>query len=173
MSIDLIYTGKYGVLNAQKLLNSTSNNINNVNTEGYVRKETLTYTSCVDWGVGATYTRRLYDQFVQKQMFTDQGNKSYYEAFASGMDTADRILSDDTMSLANATTKFFDALSTAANSPTSAANRNEAKGQLENLVGRINSANNTLVDSLNEVNGKISDEVADINSYTQAICNKQ
>ena len=119
MSIDLIYTGKYGVLNAQKLLNSTSNNINNVNTEGYVRKETLTYTSCVDWGVGATYTRRLYDQFVQKQMFTDQGNKSYYEAYASGMDTADRILSDETMSLANATTKFFDALSTAANSPTS------------------------------------------------------
>ena len=170
MSIDLIYTGKYGVLNAQKLLNSTSNNINNVNTEGYVRKETLTYTSCVDWGVGATYTRRLYDQFVQKQMYTDQGNKSYYEAYASGMDTADRILSDETMSLANATTKFFDALSTAANSPTSAANRNEAKGQLENLVGRINSANNTLVDSLNEVNGKISDEVADINSYTQAIC---
>ena len=52
MSIDLIYTGKYGVLNAQKLLNSTSNNINNVNTEGYVRKETLTYTSCVDCGLG-------------------------------------------------------------------------------------------------------------------------
>ena len=47
MSVDLILTGKYGVLNSQKLLNATSNNINNVNTDGYVRKETPTYTSCV------------------------------------------------------------------------------------------------------------------------------
>ena len=48
MSVDLILTGKYGVLNSQKLLNSTANNINNVNTDGYVRKQTITYTSCVD-----------------------------------------------------------------------------------------------------------------------------
>lgn len=169
MSIDLIYTGKYGVLNSQKLLNSTANNINNVNTDGYVRKETLTYTSCVDWGVGATITRRIYDQYVQKQLFTDQGAKSYYEALASGLNTTDTVLSDKTMSLANATTKFFDSLSTAVNSPTSQANRTEAQGQLENLIGRINSANDVLVNSLNEVNGKISDEVSTINSYTQAI----
>ena len=77
MSTDLIITGKYGVLNSQKLLNATSNNINNVNTEGYVRKETQTYTSCVDWGVGATYTRRVYDKYVQRQLFVDNGIASY------------------------------------------------------------------------------------------------
>lgn len=40
MGVDLILTGKYGVLNQQKLLNATSNNINNVNTEGvmFVKK---------------------------------------------------------------------------------------------------------------------------------------
>ena len=81
MSVDLILTGKYGVLNSQKLLNATSNNINNVNTDGYVRKETQTYTSCVDWGVGATYTRRVYDQYVQRQMFTDTGTKAYYSGY--------------------------------------------------------------------------------------------
>ena len=85
MSVDLILTGKYGVLNSQKLLNATSNNINNVNTDGYVRKETQTYTSCVDWGVGATYTRRVYDQYVQRQMFTDTGTKAYYSAYKEGM----------------------------------------------------------------------------------------
>ena len=52
----LIVTGKYGVLNSQRLLNSTSNNINNVSTEGYIRKDTITYTSVVNWGVGDTYT---------------------------------------------------------------------------------------------------------------------
>ena len=136
MSVDLILTGKYGVLNSQKLLNATSNNINNVNTDGYVRKETQTYTSCVDWGVGATYTRRVYDQYVQRQMFTDTGTKAYYSAYKEGMDTADKVLSDSTMSIANAATSVFDELSTAVNNPTSSANRSAAKAQLENLVER-------------------------------------
>ena len=94
MSVDLILTGKYGVLNSQKLLNSTANNINNVNTDGYVRKQTITYTSCVDWGVGETNTRRIYDQYVQRQMFQDAGAKGYYTAYKEGMNTADKVLSD-------------------------------------------------------------------------------
>ncbi len=170
MSVDLILTGKYGVLNSQKLLNATSNNINNVNTEGYVRKETQTYTSCVDWGVGATYTRRIYDQYVQRQMFTDTGTKAYYSAYKEGMDTADKVLSDSTMSIANAVTSVFDAMSTAVNNPTSSANRSAAKAQLENLVERANSANNSMLESLNTVNNQISDNVNDINSLTESIC---
>lgn len=170
MSVDLILTGKYGVLNSQKLLNATSNNINNVNTDGYVRKETQTYTSCVDWGVGATYTRRVYDQYVQRQMFTDTGTKAYYSAYKEGMDTADKVLSDSTMSIANAATSVFDELSTAVNNPTSSANRSAAKAQLENLVERANSANNSMLESLNTVNNQISDNVNDINSLTESIC---
>ena len=80
-STDLIITGKYGVLNQQKLLNATSNNINNVNTVGFIRKETQTYTSCVDWGVGATYTRRIYDQYVQRQMYSDCSDFNYFKAY--------------------------------------------------------------------------------------------
>lgn len=171
MSVDLILTGKYGVLNSQKLLNATSNNINNVNTEGYIRKETLTYTSCVDWGVGNTYTRRIYDQYVQRQLFTDTANKEYYSAYKEGMDTADKVLSDSTMSIANAATSMFDNLSTAVNNPTSSANRAAAKASIENLVERVNYANDLMLDSLNTVNNQISDDVNDINSLTQAICN--
>ncbi|MGN1281293.1 MAG: flagellar basal body rod C-terminal domain-containing protein [Succinivibrio sp.] len=171
MSIDLILTGKYGVLNSQKLLNATSNNINNVNTEGYIRKETLTYTSCVDWGVGATYTRRIYDQYVQRQLFTDTANKEYYSAYKEGMDTADQVLSDSTMSIANAATSMFDNLSTAVNNPTSSANRAAAKASIENLVERVNYANDLMLDSLNTVNNQIADDVNDINSLSQAICN--
>ena len=35
--LDLLQTGKYGVLTQQKMLGTTSNNITNVNTSGYVR----------------------------------------------------------------------------------------------------------------------------------------
>ena len=171
MGSDLIITGKYGVLNQQKLLNSTSNNINNVNTEGFIRKETQTYTSCVDWGVGGTYTRRIYDKFVQRQMYADGGHYNYYSALSTGLDATDRILSNDDMSIANAMTSYFDALSTAASLPTSAANRNAAMAQLDSLVKRFTTANESMFDSLVDINNRISDSVVDINSYTQAISN--
>lgn len=171
MGVDLILTGKYGVLNQQKLLNATSNNINNVNTEGYVRKETQTYTSCVDWGVGDTYTRRIYDQYVQRQMYSDSGSYNYYKAYASGMSTADSVLSDSTMSCANSMTNFFNELATAAGSPTSSANRQTALSKLGDVVQSYKTANDSLYDSLADANGKVSDDVNDVNSYTKAIAN--
>ena len=63
--VDMLQTGKMGILNSQTLLNTTSNNINNVNTEGFTRKQTVTYTSTINAGVGETYTKRIYDQYVQ------------------------------------------------------------------------------------------------------------
>lgn len=170
-STDLIITGKYGVLNQQKLLNATSNNINNVNTVGFIRKETQTYTSCVDWGVGATYTRRIYDQYVQRQMYSDCSDYNYYKAYAEGLDTTDRLLSDSTMSVANAMSDFFDELSTAASLPTSTANRQAAMAKLDIVVNRFQTANESMFDSLNDVNSRVHDSITEINSLTRSIAN--
>ena len=170
-STDLIITGKYGVLNQQKLLNATSNNINNVNTVGFIRKETQTYTSCVDWGVGATYTRRIYDQYVQRQMYSDCSDYNYYKAYGEGLDTTDRLLSDENMSVANSMSDFFDELSTAASLPTSTANRQAAMAKLETVVNRFHTANESMFDSLDDVNNRIHDNVTEINSLTRSIAN--
>ncbi|WP_281072300.1 flagellar hook-associated protein FlgK [Succinivibrio dextrinosolvens] len=170
-STDLIITGKYGVLNQQKLLNATSNNINNVNTVGFIRKETQTYTSCVDWGVGATYTRRIYDQYVQRQMYSDCSDYNYYKSYAEGLDTTDRLLSDSTMSVANAMSDFFDELSTAASLPTSTANRQAAMAKLDIVVNRFHTANESMFDSLNDVNSRVHDSITEINSLTRSIAN--
>ena len=169
MSSDLIITGKTGVLNQQRLLNSTSNNINNVNTEGFIRKETQTYTSCVDWGVGATYTRRIYDQYVQRQMYVDSGAYNYHKAFAEGLDSADKLLSDDANSLANAMSDFFDELSTAAALPTSSSNRQAVLQDLKSVLYRYQQANESIRSTIDDVNGRIHDNVTNINSLTESI----
>ncbi len=166
----LIVTGKYGVLNSQRLLNSTSNNINNVSTEGYIRKDTITYTSVVNWGVGDTYTRRIYDQYVQRQLFTDTANSAYYHAYSEGLNVADNVLSDPDMSIANSISNFFDSLSTATDSPTSSGSRETALAKLRDVVTRFTTTSDNLLSSLNDVNAKINDSVSDINSYTKAIC---
>ena len=166
----LIVTGKYGVLNSQRLLNSTSNNINNVSTEGYIRKDTITYTSVVNWGVGDTYTRRIYDQYVQRQLFTDTANSAYYHAYSEGLNVADNVLSDPDMSIANSISNFFDSLSTATDSPTSSGSRETALAKLRDVVTRFTTTSDNLLSSLSDVNAKIHDSVDDINSYTKAIC---
>ena len=166
----LIVTGKYGVLNSQRLLNSTSNNINNVSTEGYIRKDTITYTSVVNWGVGDTYTRRIYDQYVQRQLFTDTANSAYYHAYSEGLNVADNVLSDPDISIANSISNFFDSLSTATDSPTSSGSRETALAKLRDVVTRFTTTSDNLLSSLSDVNAKINDSVDDINSYTKAIC---
>ena len=108
--IDILKTGKYGILANQKLLATTSNNISNVNTTGYTRQRTDVYTNCIEWGIGDTYTRRIYNQYVQREMFRDQGNKGFYESYKTGMGTVDEMLSDDSMNIASSLNSYFKSL---------------------------------------------------------------
>ncbi|HAH70780.1 MAG TPA: flagellar hook-associated protein FlgK [Succinivibrionaceae bacterium] len=168
--LDLIQIGKFGVLNAQKLISTTSNNINNVNTEGYTRKQTLTYTSSIDWGVGNTDTRRIYSQYVQRELYADNGNKSYYEAAKSGMSSVDSMLSDDEMSVSTAFTKYFNALSSSVQNPTSTSAREEVLADLKVIQNRFTTLNGEIQRQIADVNGKINDSVSSVNSLTRSIC---
>ncbi len=167
--LDLIQIGKFGVLNSQKLISTTSNNINNVNTEGYTRKQTLTYTSTIDWGVGSTDTRRIYNQYVQRELYSDTGSKNYYEAYKSGMESTDSMLSDDDMSVSTAFTKFFNALSSSIQNPTSSSSREEVLADLKIIQNRFKTLNKEIQSQINAVNDKVNDAVSNVNSLTAAI----
>nr|MCR5084606.1 flagellar hook-associated protein FlgK [Succinivibrionaceae bacterium] len=167
--MDLLITGKYGLLAEQKLLGTTSNNITNVNTEGYIRKNTNVYTNVVDWGVGETYTRRMYNQFVQREMLRDQGNQAYYEAYVSGMDTIDKTLSDDALSVSNRVNALFSSLSDAVDNPTSIACREELMINCENLTDDFNTLATYTMQQITDVNGKVEDQVSVINGLTYGI----
>ena len=167
--VDMLQTGKMGILNSQTLLNTTSNNINNVNTEGFTRKQTVTYTSTINWGVGDTYTKRIYDQYVQREMFQDQGRVGFNEAYISGMEAVDKMLTDENMSVSNAVGSYFDSLSDAVQNPTSTADREESLASLKTIVERYNNLNLSISDKIRDVNSKINDDVALINSYASSI----
>ena len=59
-----------GVAASNKLLQTTSNNIANINTQGYVRERTELTTQLVG-GVGFGSTERVINQFAQNQMRRD------------------------------------------------------------------------------------------------------
>ena len=173
--LDLLQTGKYGLLAHQNLLHTTSNNISNVNTEGYVRQNTNYYTSVIDWGIGESYTRRMYDQYVQRELFRDRGTVGYYDAYISGMDTVDSMLSESSMNIASSLNSYFSALQDAVQDPTSTASRRELLAQLEIMVDRYGTLNANITNELKDVNAKIDDTVTTINELVYNIyeVNKQ
>lgn len=166
--LDLLQTGKYGVLTQQKLLNTTSNNITNVNTEGYVRQETVVYTSAIEWGIGETITRRLYDKYTQREMFRDQGNVGFYDAYATGLNTVDKLLSSEDTSMATQLDNLFSSMEESVHNTTSTAYRQELLTQLQTTVDRYNTLNYNIKNELTDINNKISDSATNINDLVEA-----
>ena len=166
--LDLLQTGKYGVLTQQKLLNTTSNNITNVNTEGYVRQETVVYTSAIEWGIGETITRRLYDKYTQREMFRDQGNVGFYDAYATGLNTVDKLLSSKDTSMASQLDNLFSSMEESVHNTTSTAYRQELLTQLQTTVDRYNTLNYNIKNELTDINNKISDSATSINDLVEA-----
>lgn len=167
--MDLLKIGKYGVKTAQTLLNTTSNNISNVSTEGYTRRRSVTYTSTVDWGVGDTITSRVYNQFVQRQMYSDLGSYKYYEAYKTCMSSVDSMLSNKDMSISTSLNSFFDSLSDAVQNPTSAGSREEVIAEMVSMVNRFNSLNQGMKDELNVVNDQVRDNITTLNENLKAL----
>lgn len=166
--MDLLQTGKFGVLANQQLLGTTSNNITNVNTDGYVRQDTRVYTNAVDWGIGSIVTRRMYDKYVQREMFRDQGNVGFYDAYATGLSTVDNLLSKDDTSIATSLNDFFSSMQSAVQNTTSVANRRELLTQLQNMVDRFESLNYNINNELTDINNKIGDTASTINSLVKS-----
>ena len=167
--LDLLQIGKFGVLNSQKLLSSTSNNINNVNTEGFTRRRTTTYTNSIEWGVGRTDTVRIYNQYVQRELYSDNGSLAYYTAYANGMSSTDSMLSDDDMSLSTAMSNYYDALSSSVQSPTSVSSREEVIADLKILTNRAQTLNGEIQKDIINLNAQVSDSVTKINNLTYGI----
>lgn len=169
MGMDILQTGKYGILAHQKLLATTSNNISNVNTTGYTRQDTLVYTNVVDWGIGDTYTRRIYNQYVQREMFRDQGNVGYYDSYTNAMSQVDQMLSDEDMSISSSLNSYFSALQDAIQSPTSSATRRELLSQLNLMVNKYQTLNKNIQNELKDVNSQVDDTVVKINTIVKGI----
>ena len=81
-SVDLFSLATSGVNASSKLLQTTSNNIANVNTPGYVRERTELQNSQV-FGVEIGNTERIINVFAQNQLRRDITSVGELEAFST------------------------------------------------------------------------------------------
>ena len=63
MADNLLTIGTSGVLASTGLLNTTGNNISNLNTKGYVRQSTEYEAAMLGLGVGRGTTNRIANEF--------------------------------------------------------------------------------------------------------------
>jgi flagellar hook-associated protein 1 FlgK len=134
---DLFTMATSGLNASNKLLATTSNNIANVNTEGYIRERTE-FTARLGGGVDFGFTDRVLDTFAQNQLRRDTSAVGEFQAFNDRVESLDNVLASEANSISFSMTQFFSSLQTATDDPTNMPSRDQVIGQAQGLVSRIN-----------------------------------
>ncbi len=133
---DLLNIATSGLRTQQQLLQTTGNNIANVNTEGYVRQRTV-FESEVSGGVGQGYTNRVLDQFALNQLRRDTSIYSELDAYLQKSELLDGVFANAETNLSGSISQFFASLQTAADEPNNMAARSLVLGEGESLLGHF------------------------------------
>lgn len=185
MATGILGTGVSGLLAAQRSLAVASNNIANVNTDGYSRQRVNLATqspdrlgnSFIGTGVTVSSIQRIYDEFNTLQIRAATSSSTQADKFYAFANQIDAMLSDADAGVMSALQGFFDATQAVANDPSSLEPRQVMVSEAESLASRFQNyylqisnlgenVNNALVAAVNDVNG-IATAVAGINQQIQ------
>jgi flagellar hook-associated protein 1 FlgK len=165
---DLFSIAKTGVNASNRLLNTTSNNIANINTEGYVRERTE-FQSELTGGVNRGFTDRVLNQFAMNQLRRDTTSVGEAQAFFDRAEGLDNVLASEANSISGAVTRFFASVQTAADDPTNITSRNSVLGEAQGLVNRVNTLGDFITVKEREVEQQIEDSVNNANALIKQI----
>ncbi|MBT1450802.1 flagellar biosynthesis protein FlgK [Glaciecola sp. XM2] len=165
---DLFTLAKSGINASNRLLNTTSNNIANVNSEGYVREST-TFTSRLNGGVDFGFTDRVFDVFAQNQLRRDTSLVGEAQAFYGAVEGLDRVLASEANSISQSMTRFFGSIQTAADDPTSMPARDAIMGEASAMLNRVTQLGDFIKAKEDEAELQIEQSVARANSLINQI----
>lgn len=177
MGTGLYSIGVSGITAAQLGLLATSHNITNANTPGYTRQATVQATNiAVNTGAGAIgqgvhvqTIKRLYDQYITDQVNSAQSQVSDLDSYYSQIKQIDSLLADATSGLSPALQSFFSGAQQVASSPSLLPARQSMISSAETLAERFQMLDSRLVDLNEEINGRMVDAVAQVNTYASLI----
>lgn len=181
MSFDLLNIGKNGILAHQQSLQTTGKNINNTNTDSYVRERTEYFESSYG-GLERVRVQRMIDQFANRQLRTDISKVNYYQANLQQAEQLDTLLGDSTTNVASSVESFFNTLQDANNDPGSVTARQLVLAEADAMVTKFNDFSSYLDDQKSIINDRlklstdrinsISENLAELNSKIQSSAGK-
>lgn len=167
-SADLLSIARSGVDASNQLLTTTGHNIANVNTEGYVRERT-TFVSQLTGGVGQGTTERILSTFAQNQLRRDTTLESHYQEYWNKTAVVDNLFASEANSISKSMSRFFSAVQTATDDPTSIAARQLVLGEAKSMVGQIANMTGFLRTKEEELNLEIQSNIDKVNSLVKSI----
>ena len=155
-------------------LRVVSNNIANVNTPNYARRQVILEALSSDGastGVGIADIQRVTDQFLTQESLSASASSSYYDTQSGIFDQISALLGSpgDGNALTSQLSNVFSALGNAALSPTTASSQNSVVDSLNTLATSISSLSSSLSGLASQTDGQLATSVSTCNSLIQQI----
>lgn len=172
-----INNGLSGLLAAQRALQTTSNNVANANTDGYVRQRVSFGENpgheiggfSVGTGVHVAGIDRIYDQFLGAELNNATMSQHRAQSFNDLAMRLDGLLGNPDLNISPNIQRFFDQVELLNRDPTSAVNRQQLLAEAESLTQRFHQMNSQLAGVANEVDGRLRESVITINGLAASI----
>jgi flagellar hook-associated protein 1 len=172
-----ITNGLSALIAAQRALQTTSNNIANANTAGYVRQRidfveqpgTPLGRITIGAGVAVADVSRVYDQFLTDNLRTSTSLEQRYAAFGDFATRLDTILGNPDTGVSASVQRFFDQVEAVGRDPTSIAQRQQLLLEGDSLATRLKQLDSQLEGLGNEINSRLSNAANTINQLTAQI----
>lgn len=182
-----LYVGSGGLRVSQNALNTTAHNVSNADTTGYTRQQVqlgnMSYNtvklkykgesnSQIGLGVMYTSTRQVRDTFLDRTYRLESGRSAFYEVSYNTLVQTENILGEAEPSqnpFQNALDNLWTAVQELAKEPNSAVNQGLLVQRASQFIAEADTVKNELYTYQDNLNTQVSDTVAKINQYGQAI----
>lgn len=156
-------------------LNTVSQNIANVNTPGYSRREVQlsasapTGTLSAGTGVEVSGVQAVRDSMLSQRLWQEQPLSQQHGALADALGVVQVAIGTPGQSLDASLTQFFDAFSTLSQDPVSATNRQQVVLQGQALADAFNQMSSRLTQAESSADSGVRSGVDQINALTGQI----
>jgi flagellar hook-associated protein 1 FlgK len=158
----------------QTALRTVSNNIANINTDGYTRRvasQEAQVSGNQLTGVDISEIQRITDQFLNTEVLTAQGTSSQYGVESDTFKQLNGFLGKpgDGTALTSQLDNVFSTLGSISLAPTSASNQTAALSQFQSLADTISTLQSSISHLQTSVDSQVSDSIGTTNTLIKHI----
>ncbi|OAI17583.1 flagellar hook-associated protein FlgK [Methylomonas koyamae] len=177
MTMDIMNSALSGLATSRRALETTSNNISNVNTEGYsrqrielaTRSEQYTGSGYIGSGVDAVNIVRSYDQFLTDQLRFSTSAFAAADTYQKLSSQVDNLLANEATGLSPVIKSFFNAVNNVANDPSSVPARQVMLAEAGSMAKQFNNLGSRFNEMGKQVNSQLDTIVGDLNNFANAL----
>lgn len=180
-----LYTGVSGLKTSQIGINTSSHNLTNIYTEGYVRQQvsyadkeysTIGHSSIGNWrlglGVVASETRHIRDLLLDKAYRQQAGRENYYSVQYEALEQVEYTMGElNGEAFQTSLKQLWEALSEVAMAPDGSVSRESLVMYADEFITRVNAISDQLESYQYNLNKQVSDTVDEINTLADKIYN--